>query len=72
MMLRSEAVRQGCTGWVRNRRDGSVEAVVQAEEKIIEELVQWAKASPGMSEVERVEIVDTTGDFFEFSIRETV
>ncbi|HEU4351745.1 MAG TPA: acylphosphatase [Burkholderiales bacterium] len=44
--MHSEAVRRGLSGWVRNRRDGSVEALVQGEAGAVEELVAWARRGP--------------------------
>jgi acylphosphatase len=44
--MREAALRLGITGWVRNREDGSVEAVVQGEEAPVERLLEWAKVGP--------------------------
>ena len=38
---RAEAMRLGLTGWVRNRRDRSVEAVVEGPEEEVEKLIAW-------------------------------
>ena len=65
------AGQKGITGWVRNRRDGSVEAVVQGDERSVKAAVEWAKRGPDIAVVDTVEISDATGDFSEFSIRET-
>lgn len=48
--LRQEADRQGVTGWVRNLRDGSVEAVVQGEQDRIAALLAWARVGPRQPE----------------------
>jgi acylphosphatase len=36
----------GVTGWVRNRRDGTVEAVVQGDDELVERLVAWCRRGP--------------------------
>ncbi len=70
--MNSMAQREGTTGWVRNRRDGSVEAMVQGEEKSVAAVIEWAKQGPSVSRVERVTVSEGTGNFSDFSIRETV
>jgi len=58
--LRREAVTRGCTGWVRNRRDGSVEALVQGETGAVEALVAWARQGPPAAQVVEVRIEAAT------------
>ncbi|NUM89727.1 MAG: acylphosphatase [Bdellovibrionales bacterium] len=60
--MRQEAVRLGVTGWVRNRKDGSVEALVQGEKILVEALIDWARQGPPRAQVESVEIFDATED----------
>jgi acylphosphatase len=36
----------GVSGWVRNRRDGTVEAVVQGDAELVERLVAWCRRGP--------------------------
>ncbi len=52
--MRMEALRHGVTGWVRNRRDGSVEAVVQGEAQAVEAIVAWARRGPPAARVAQV------------------
>jgi len=56
--LQSEARRRGATGWVRNRRDGRVEALVSAPEPTVEALVAWVREGPPTARVDRVEVGD--------------
>jgi acylphosphatase len=50
--MQSEAARRGLSGWVRNRRDGSVEALVQGEAGALEALVDWARRGPAGARVD--------------------
>ena len=45
-------------GWVRNRRDGSVEAVVQGPRDAVDAIIRWARRGPAAAEVEEVEVSD--------------
>jgi acylphosphatase len=53
-----EARRLGVAGWVRNRRDGTVEALVLGDAVSIQALVDWAHRGPEQARVERVEVSD--------------
>lgn len=46
-----QAQRLGLTGWVRNRADGSVEAVVQGTDAAVGQLVTWARRGPPLASV---------------------
>lgn len=46
-----EARRLQLSGWVRNRRDGSVEAVGVGDEDALDQLEQWAERGPPGSTV---------------------
>lgn len=71
--MRAEARRLGVVGWVRNRRDGTVEAVMAGEAGALEALRQWARRGPPGSRVDRVEESDAPGEgpFEDFSQRES-
>ena len=49
----------GVTGWVRNRRDGSVEAMIRGDETTVQQLITWAQHGPAMARVERIDVVET-------------
>ena len=53
---RREAQQLGLAGWVRNCPDGTVEAVVQGDEEVVQRFVDWAHQGPSMAQVERVEV----------------
>ena len=69
--MRQEAARLGIAGWVRNRADGSVEAVVQGDAEAIEEIVARARRGPSLARVENVDVSYATGDFASFDVRDT-
>lgn len=49
--MQHEATRLAVHGWVRNRRDGSVEALVQGSEPAIAALIDWARRGPPGAQV---------------------
>ena len=51
---RSEALALGISGWVRNRRDGSVEAIAEGPEDQVKKLVSWCHQGPPRAKVLRV------------------
>ncbi len=61
----------GVTGWVRNRRDGAVEAVVQGSSGAVEAMIAWARRGPPSAVVAEVRVTDATGDFVTFEARPT-
>ena len=52
---RREAERHGVAGWVANRPDGSVEAVLEGASDAVAAVSAWARAGPPGARVERVE-----------------
>jgi acylphosphatase len=67
-----EASRLDVKGWVRNRHDGSVEAVVQGAPAAVEQLVAWARQGPPSAKVTDVQVSEDTGEFSSFEQRPTV
>ena len=61
----------GVTGWVRNRRDGAVEAVVQGSSGAVEAMIAWARRGPPSAIVAEVRVTDASGDFVAFEARPT-
>ena len=61
----------GLTGWVRNRYDGRVEALVEGEEEDVGKMVEWCHKGSPSARVERVEVSwgEATGEFTDFGIR---
>jgi acylphosphatase len=46
----------GLNGWVRNRRDGSVEILIQGEEEAVDAMIARCRVGPPAARVERVEM----------------
>lgn len=69
--MQDEAIRQGVTGWVRNLRDGRVEAVFEGEKESVERLVEFCRRGPPGARVTRVDVSheDFTGEFRDFQVR---
>ena len=57
MFVERTAVALGLDGWVRNRRDGGVEAVVSGTGDAIDEIIARCKAGPPAARVDRVEVL---------------
>jgi acylphosphatase len=53
--LRREALANGVTGWVRNRRDGTVEAVLQGTPAAVEAVIAWARHGPPAARVNGID-----------------
>lgn len=70
--MTAQARRLGVSGWVRNRRDGSVEAVVAGPTDAVEALVAWARRGPPGAAVSAVEVGAASGEFDRFEQRPSV
>jgi acylphosphatase len=64
--LQEEAIRSGVEGWVRNRSDGSVEALLQGDERAVRKVVEWARLGPP-----RAEVSDATEELLALCARQT-
>ena len=54
------------TGWVRNRMDGSVEAVIQGNPEAVDALIALARTGPSSARVTNVSVRDADGEFTGF------
>ena len=55
---RKEAEQAGLAGWVRNRDDGSVEAVFEGDADAVDRLVEWCRSGPSSADVDDVEVTE--------------
>jgi acylphosphatase len=54
---RREAQRAGVAGWVRNRRDGAVEAVFEGPRGSVDRMVEWCRHGPSRARVRELTIL---------------
>ncbi len=54
--LQEQAERLGVSGWVRNRIDGTVEALLQGEAQAVEAVIAWARRGPPAARVADVQV----------------
>lgn len=68
--LRIVSKRHKVNGWVRNLKDGRVEAVLEGEEMSISEVIEWCHAGPAEAKVDdvKVEYEPYKGEFSNFTV----
>lgn len=68
---KKKAEKLGLFGWVKNIRDGRVEAIFEGEKKNVEKIVNWTRGGPIWAQVDDFDLVweDCQGEFNNFEIR---
>jgi acylphosphatase len=66
--MQREAQYLAVSGWVRNRVDGTVEAVVHGDPGAVDAMVRWAHRGPELACVERVAVDPAEGTYTNFEI----
>lgn len=67
------ARRLGLTGWVRNRRDGSVEAVFKGADETVERMLAACRQGPRSAVVSDIEVSEATDEGWrDFAVRPTL
>lgn len=56
--VRRRALAAGIAGWVRNNRDGTVEAVFEGDPDPVARLVDFCRDGPRGARVDRIEVAD--------------
>jgi len=69
--VQSQARQLGISGWVRNRRDGSVELEAEGSRANLEQFLQAIRRGPAAARIERVHSVwgPYTGQYDGFEVR---
>ena len=67
--LRREAERLNVKGWVRNRHDGTVEAMLHGWPKDVAMILRWAQRGPPAAHVTAVDVNEASGEFETFEHR---
>jgi len=64
------AFRLEVKGWVKNRRDGSVEAIFEGDQERVDQIIQWCRRGPSEARVKNVSVTweNYTGEFDEFFV----
>jgi acylphosphatase len=57
-----EATRRGLRGWIRNRRDGSVEALLAGEDAKVEDMILACRQGPPLAKVDSISSEAAVGD----------
>ncbi len=53
---RDQARRRGLAGWVRNRSDGSVEALLVGDEAAVGAMIEACRRGPPLAQVEAIDV----------------
>lgn len=67
---RTKAMQHKVTGWVKNLRDGRVEAVFEGEKEAVEAMIDFCRRGPSGATVTGVDVLweEPKGEFDRFSV----
>lgn len=70
METKQAAESYGVTGWVRNRRDGTVEAVFEGTEADVKSALEWCRQGPPLAKVTKIDVTwqSYSGEFEGFDV----
>ena len=71
LYMQREARSHGITGWVRNRLDGTVEAVVQGVPEAVDAMIEHARRGPPGAAVSELKVSEAIGDYPDFAMLPT-
>lgn len=69
--MEHKARQHGVAGWVRNRRDGAVEVMIQGGTDAVEAMISAAGRGPRGAVVTDVQVSEGSGDYATFEVRPT-
>ncbi len=61
---RKVAQKLNITGWIKNRKDQKVEAMITGDEKDVKAFIDWSKSGPDTAKVEEVIVSKKEQTFF--------
>ncbi len=67
--MKQQAERHGIHGWVMNRADGCVEAVIQGSDAAVMTMLAWARKGPPLANVTHLEQSAASGEYAGFEKR---
>jgi len=56
--LKVVAKKNNVLGWVRNLKDGHVEAILEGDNKSINSVVEWTRVGPANSRIDDIEVIN--------------
>lgn len=70
METQRAAQRNGVVGWVKNKKDGTVEAVFEGDKQDIDSVLSWCHKGPRLADVAGIDVEweSFTGDYSSFDI----
>ena len=70
METKQAAESRGVVGWVKNKYDGTVEAVFEGSRTKCDSVLEWCRQGPPLSRVDNVEVKweDSSGGFDGFDV----
>jgi acylphosphatase len=67
--MKQRAEQLGISGWVMNRADGCVEAVIQGSDQAVTAMLEWTHTGPPLAKVSHVEQHTASGEYSGFDKR---
>lgn len=69
---KQKAEQLGIKGWVRNKSDGTVEAVFEGETEAVSKMIDWCHQGPNLSKVKDVKTTrrEVTEGLEDFSVKD--